>query len=432
MSDPRFSPKMTVPVTSESRIRPARHAALVTGLQLGVIALTLGVFSFETWSEPDQFTSPSIPEWVAAVALVWALVALVSRLVTEVEPSTRDVEGTAAPRFRQLVEGLPAVSFVQEVGDAGRIRYVSPQVSAVLGFGVDEWQADPSLWSSHVHPDDRARVLAELARASRSEGRFVSEYRFVTGDGRVVWLHHQASIAPDPSGMSPAWRGVMLDVSGRKGAGEQVAFLAYHDKLTGLPNRNLFEELLVRALARARRESLAVAVLYLDVDDFKAVNDSFGHPGGDDLLRQLAERLRVTVRDADVVARQGGDEFLLLLADLEPFAEARGERPAELAQALADRVRESLREPFEVDGTEVTVSASVGFALYPTDARSARALLKRADEGMYASKRLRRELPQAAAWRVSRAVASEANSTRTREPEVSTPKGSPPTHSRMA
>ncbi len=112
-------------------------------------------------------------------------------------------------------------------------------------------------------------------------------------------------------------QGVIFDISARKAAEEQVAFLAYHDKLTGLPNRVLFEEMLENAISRARRHDLGVGVIFLDLDNFKLVNDSLGHAAGDMLLAQLAERLRVCTRETDLVARQGGDEFLLLLSDLD-------------------------------------------------------------------------------------------------------------------
>ena len=143
------------------------------------------------------------------------------------------------------------------------------------------------------------------------------EYRMVHEDGSVRWVLEQAYPIDDEQGEPWLIQGVIFDITERKLAEEQVAFLAYHDKLTGLPNRALFEEMLEAAIARARRHDLGVGVLYLDLDNFKLVNDSLGHHAGDELLKQLAERLRGCTRETDLVARQGGDEFLLLLADLE-------------------------------------------------------------------------------------------------------------------
>ena len=132
---------------------------------------------------------------------------------------------------------------------------------------------------------------------------------------------------------------MIFDITERKRAEEQVAFLAYHDKLTGLPNRALFEEMLETAIARARRHDLGVGVLFLDLDNFKLVNDSLGHHAGDELLRQLAERLRGCTRETDLVARQGGDEFLLLLADLERGDGAR--RGTDAGMLVAESVADS-------------------------------------------------------------------------------------------
>src|SRR5205823_2966716 len=186
-------------------------------------------------------------------------------------------------------------------------------------------------------------------------------------------------------------QGVMLVITLRKYAEEQLAFLAYHDKLTGLPNRVMFEELLDLSLARAQRNQQGVAVLFMDLDDFKLVNDSLGHAAGDELLRQVADRLREATRDTDLVARQGGDEFLLLLADMDLHGDSpipdvsEGQRM--VAEAVAVRVHDCLRAPFVLDGTEFYVSASIGISMYPHNATDADGLLRNADAALYESKR---------------------------------------------
>ena len=152
------------------------------------------------------------------------------------------------------------------------------------------------------------------------------------------------------------------DVTERRRAEQQITYLAYHDPLTGLPNRALLEEHLKLALARSRRTGAGVALLHLDLDGFKLVNDSLGHAAGDELLCRLAVRLREAVRATDLLARTAGDEFLLLLADLpgRPAARRRARRRAQSSSALA--------EPFLVAGAEFQVSASIGIALCPRDA----------------------------------------------------------------
>jgi diguanylate cyclase (GGDEF)-like protein len=160
-----------------------------------------------------------------------------------------------------------------------------------------------------------------------------------------------------------------------------------------MPNRAMFDELLELSLARARRGDRGVAVLALDVDNFKLVNDSLGHHAGDQLLIQLAQRLRVCTRETDLVARLSGDEFLLLLADLDRGAGALGGGPDAgllIAESVASRVREALEQPFDLGGSEFFVSASIGISLYPQDASDAEMLLRNADAAMYRSKEFER------------------------------------------
>ena len=198
-------------------------------------------------------------------------------------------------------------------------------------------------------------------------------------------------VVRDEAGEPAFIQGVMLDITDRKNAEDQAAYLAYHDKLTGLPNRPMFEELLELSIARARRHDLAVAVVYADLDDFKLVNDSLGHEKGDELIRQLSARLGEATRETDLVARPGGDEFLLLLADIERSAQpgipGAADGAVAVAEAVASRVEEALRAPFDLDGTEVYVSASIGIALFPHHATDAAELLTCADAAMYRSKK---------------------------------------------
>src|SRR5439155_18428587 len=255
------------------------------------------------------------------------------------------------------------------------------------------WRADPKLWSKLLYPGDQARVMAEATKANDGSEPFVTEYRLVAKDGRTIWVRDEAILLVDESGVPQFWQGVMVDITDRKQAEKEIAFLAYHDKLTGLPNRAMFQEVLDLALGRARRQNLSVAVMYLDLDNFKLVNDSLGHTAGDALLRDMAGRLQEQVRDSDLVSRVGGDEFLLLAADLERTPEDErgvGSNTALLvAEGLARRVQDSLRHPFVLEGTEVYVSASIGISVFPLDAEDASTLLKNSDVAMYRSKKER-------------------------------------------
>ena len=307
---------------------------------------------------------------------------------TELEAG-RAARFEAEAKYRALVEHIPAVVYLDPVDEDSESIYVSPQVVELLGISQDQWLTNPYAWRHHVHPEDIERAWDEYRHAYNAHEPLNHEYRMLHENGSVRWVLEQAYPIDDESGDPWLIQGVIFDITERKRAEEQVAFLAYHDKLTGLPNRALFEEMLETAIARAHRHDLGVGVLYLDLDNFKLVNDSLGHHAGDELLIQLAERLRGCTRETDMVARQGGDEFLLLLADLE-----RGMGPVSgteagvlVAESVSTRVHEALREPFDLDGVEFFASASIGVSLFPQDAADATSLLKNADTAMYQSKK---------------------------------------------
>jgi diguanylate cyclase (GGDEF)-like protein len=258
----------------------------------------------------------------------------------------------------------------------------------MFGYTVHDWTWTPDFWLDRLHPDDRFVVEEEDEGSDATRDRYVSEYRFRVKDGSWMWVHDEAVFVPTEDG-DGFWQGFIFDITERKEAEEQIAFLAYHDKLTGLPNRHLFEEMLDNAIARARRAGRGVGVLYLDLDNFKQVNDSLGHHAGDLLLAQLGDRLRLCTRDTDLVARQGGDEFLVLLSDLDlGDVVPGGPDPAvEIACSVAARVRGALDEPFDLAGTSVQTTGSIGLSLFPRDAMDAETLLKNADQAMYRAKR---------------------------------------------
>lgn len=294
----------------------------------------------------------------------------------------------AHAKYRALVEQIPAIVYIDIADETMSTSYVSPQIEQLLGITQEAYVEDPDLWYKLLHPADKERALAAYLDGRERGEPFTFEYRLMTADGRVLWFRDSAVVVRDANGAPAFVHGVMLDITEQKAAEEQAVFLAYHDKLTGLPNRAMFEELLDLALARARRHQLAVAVVCVDLDDFKLVNDSLGHELGDELLRQCAERLREATRETDLIARQGGDEFLLLLSDIErDGGSGSSDGAALVAEAVAARIQMALHQPFELGATEVYVTASIGIALYPHQADDAAELLKDADAAMYRSKR---------------------------------------------
>ena len=317
-------------------------------------------------------------------ALLRELVDALSASVTE-QRAAED-ERLREDLYRSMVESGPAISYIDAIDDQASTIYVSPQIEGLLGYAPEEWQADAGLWPRALHPDDRARALAENARHNETGEPFRLEYRIFAKDGRVVWIHDAARIVNDERGMPRYSHGVMIDISERKRTEEELAFQAYHDELTGLPSRAMFEELLDLSVSRARRHDGSVAVICVDLNDFSLVNDSLGHQAGDGLLIGVADRLREATRETDLVARRGGDQFLLLLADL-----ARDDGGVDgavmRAEAVAQRIQESLLAPFAVEGTEVYVAASIGISLFPDDAQDAGTLQRNAESAMYEAKK---------------------------------------------
>ncbi|MDQ3066100.1 MAG: GGDEF domain-containing protein [Actinomycetota bacterium] len=229
-----------------------------------------------------------------------------------------------------------------------------------------------------------AHVLEPLARHAIDSGEPVLGIEIENPDGRF----HLVSYYPMPGATGLAGVGTAVtdvthlkDVERRlEETNGRLTVLATTDELTQLPNRRMLDEQLDLALARARRGGLAVAVLNIDLDRFKDVNDTLGHAIGDDVLVEVAVRLRAGARDTDIVARIGGDEFVIVLADLDV------QEAPELAETVADRVRGLLTEQLAVGPVELSVDASIGVSIYPVDSRDARGLLAAADAAMYAGK----------------------------------------------
>jgi diguanylate cyclase (GGDEF)-like protein/PAS domain S-box-containing protein len=277
-------------------------------------------------------------------------------------------------RFRQMAETIGDVFWLSDPV-RHRALYVSPAFERVFGLPVAGLYDDWSAWLRLVHPDDLARVRAVIGRDDDTD--YEVEFRIAHPDGRQRHLVMRGYAVRDGAGRYVRRAGIAQDVSLRREQEARIQHLAYHDALTGLPNRTLVADRLALALAHAQRERRQVAVLYLDLDRFKIVNDSLGHIAGDTLLRDVARRLRATLRDEDTVARVGGDEFQIVLGDVVD---------ASRAAHVAEKLMASLAAPFPLEGHEVHVSASLGISLYPRDGATAELLLKYADTALYEAK----------------------------------------------
>jgi diguanylate cyclase (GGDEF)-like protein/PAS domain S-box-containing protein len=287
----------------------------------------------------------------------------------EVEKALEESE----ERFRSLVQHASDIITILE--SDGTIRYVSPAVERVMGYKPEE-QAGTTAFGS-VHPNDRERALDTFAEALKRPGLHPPlEFRVPHKDGSWRNLEHIVNNLLD----NPAVGGVVVtsrDVTERKALEEQLRHQAFHDPLTGLPNRALFMDRLERAFTRANRRGSKVAVLFMDLDNFKVINDSLGHKVGDQLLMAVAERLRAHLRPEDTAARLGGDEFTILVEDVTGVGEV-----VQLAEGIAD----ILRPPFALEEQEVFATVSTGIALNSPAHEQAADLLRHADLAMYRAK----------------------------------------------
>ena len=281
-------------------------------------------------------------------------------------------------RYGPLPEGMPSVAYIFEPGLEGRCLYISPSVEDVLGYPRDQWVDERGLWDRILHADDYERVTSNEAECARSGETLVQEYRLRSADGGDVWIRDEMTVVRGLRGdAEPLFYGVFLDVSDRKRMEGELERLALFDPLTDLPNRALFGDRLRQVLAR-RNRSMATAVYFLDVDRFKRINDSLGHAAGDEVLREVARRLRGVLRPEDTIARFGGDEFTILCESVGGVLEAVG---------VADRLQRPLRQPLRAGGAELRLSASIGVALVePGEPVDGERLIEDADAAMYRAK----------------------------------------------
>jgi len=257
------------------------------------------------------------------------------------------------------------------------------------------WGRDPSVvvgrdegrdarWSEYlqtIHPEDRDRYLATVNAAWEGTGACSNEYRVIRRDGQVVWLSSHGRTLADAKGRAYRMIGVSQDITERKRQEDEARFLAYHDTLTGLPNRRLLDDRLSQAMFLAQRRNTRVAVMVVDLDRFKQVNDQLGHRAGDAVLREAAHRIAGCVRKADTLARHGGDEFVVVIPDLHQEGDC---------QVVAEKILRALEPAFVVDGREFAIGASIGISLFPGDAGDGEAVLRNADAAMYRAKELGR------------------------------------------
>jgi len=275
--------------------------------------------------------------------------------------------------YPKLINLLLDTVFV--VNSDNQIVYVSDSCETLLGYRATELIGTSI--TNYVHPDDRVNTRASIVRVMNGKPHLDFRNRYVRKDGRIVYILWSARWSEEDQ----VRIGVARDVTALEQAEAKLYFLAHHDPLTGLANRALFHERLDAALRQARRRTIKFAVLFIDINDFKYINDKYGHEMGDRVLCTAARRLEEHVRETDTIARVGGDEFTILLTDIKS------------KQAVVSKVESiisAMAKPLTDDVNQITMpSCSIGIALYPDDGESTEVLMSYADSDMYQIKKAR-------------------------------------------
>lgn len=288
-------------------------------------------------------------------------------------------------RLRLVLQGTNDAHWDWDL--VGQSIYYSPRWWGMVGLGVDELPASPELWAQLLHPEDQARVTQTFERALAGDSdMYQVEFRLRHKVGHFVPVLSRGFILRDASGRPLRVSGTNTDLTERKQSEERIHQLAYYDALTDLPNRRLLMEQLRQALLNGARTSQHGALLFIDLDNFKVLNDTQGHDVGDQLLRQVALRLRQVVRAADAVCRLGGDEFLVMLEDLGTVATQAGIA----AEVVATKILCALGETYLLGDREHRSTPSIGIALFGPSSLGAEDVLKQADMAMYQAKAIGR------------------------------------------
>jgi len=322
------------------------------------------------------FDAIEIRQLASALTVKWQMTedaALkMDQLEQAVEERTRELSDANI-----IVQNSPTLLYRLRGEPSFPLMYISHNITK-FGHVAEDLLASADWAAELIHADDQEKVDAAMAKVLDKDAEGASiEFRLRTGDGQLRWVENRYVPVRDPEGRLLEVEGIIIDITEHKLAEEKIALLARTDGLTGLANRSTLIERLHQSFAAARRGASPFAVFYLDLDHFKRINDTLGHPVGDLLLQEVSRRIQACTRENDVVARLGGDEFAVLQTEMLDPAQS---------GALASKILKTLVEPYQLEGNEVRISASVGISTYAQDSESADSMLVQADMALYRSK----------------------------------------------
>lgn len=321
---------------------------------------------------------------VSAVALLLVFFVRINRkLQTSLTQLklTKKALGESEQHYRLLIENMHDVVWILDPLTL-RFRWVSDSIARLRGYTPEEIMRDPL--GATMRAEDAAALQGQLKidldefHSGKFPGKmYTAEVQQSCKDGSIIWIEIRGRFHRDEATGQVELHGITRDISERKTADEKIQRLAFYDALSGLPNRVLLNDRLKQSLSAAKRNHGRVALMFIDLDRFKSINDTLGHDVGDELLKQAAVRMSACVRESDTVARIGGDEFIVLLDMLDDESHA---------LAVAEKIRAAMVLPFSAAGHQLHISSSIGVAIYPQHGRSGIELAKHADIAMYQAK----------------------------------------------
>ncbi len=278
-------------------------------------------------------------------------------------------------RYRTILESIQEIYF--EVDLAGNFTFLNDHAGEIMGYSTEELMGMNN--RDYTDEQNAAKLYEAFNRVYRTGQPLQGvDWEIITKDGAKRYLTSSVSLILNSGGDPTGFRGITQDISKRKEAEQRMEHLATHHSLTDLPNRILFHDRLNHALAQSKRNNSFLAVLFLDLDNLKGINDTYGHEQGDQFLQAMAERLKSCLRESDTVAHLSGDEFTFILENITD---------RENAASVTEKILAHLSQPFEIKGNETIVTASIGISFYPDDGEEVETLLRKADDAMYRVKK---------------------------------------------
>jgi len=358
--------------------RPLNIILIGIGLAVAywILESLLGTFVFKTGS----FTKELIPAdpyliWTRLIVIGLIIIfGIYAQYIVNKQKQTEEALRESEEEYRTLAENINVGVYRNTVGTKGKFIEFNPAMVRMFGYKNKEDFYNMNVADLYLHPEDRKTFNAKMLRDG-----FVSneELQLKKKDGTPFVGSVSAVAVKDENGDVKHYDGIIEDITERKRMEEQLIHMATHDRLTGLPNRELLSDRLSVAIAYAERYSQKIAVMMLDLDYFKEVNDSMGHGAGDMLLKIISERLTKILRKSDTIARMGGDEFILLLPEIISIANA---------TTIANKVLKAIGEPYEIEDRKLHITISIGIAIYPKDGQDIEMLIRNADYAMYSAK----------------------------------------------